>query len=63
MLDNAWQGWLLKASNESKDRIVMKIHLRFDIEQVANLEIIFTLNIRFMAALAVATLHSIGPKV
>lgn len=51
------------ASNESKDRIVMKIHLRFDIEQVANLEIIFTLNIRFMAALAVATLHSIGPKV
>ena len=47
MLDNAWQGWLLKASNESKDRILMKLHLRFDIEQVANLEISFTLKHSF----------------
>jgi hypothetical protein len=47
VLDNAWQGWLLKSSNESVDRIVMKIHLRFDIEQVANSEIIFTLKHSF----------------
>jgi len=47
VLDNAWQGWLLMASNESKGRIVMKVHLWLDIEQVADLEIILTLKHSF----------------